>query len=260
MMKIHYLKNTFPHNKKVEKYNKKIKKLQKLQKKNNVSIGDVDVIVVGGGDGTLLKAIKQYRHLNKIFWGFNAGNVGFLMNNGFPHEYEERRQKVKSFSLIKATVHYTVDVPDGKTANLYTKSVPVTETVQAFNDIFIAELNGWIDFKCEDEDNILGNFKGSGLLISTSAGSTGMNKNNKGVILPLSSNNWVITGDKTNKRVNYVLEPNKIEVKCQSRGSITLFVDGNNQVIENVHKIVIEQGDKVKVMFGDYKKFKTRRN
>ena len=29
-------------------------------------------------------------------------------------------------------------------------------------------------------------------------------KNNKGVILPLSSNDWVITGDKTNENINYV--------------------------------------------------------
>lgn len=250
-MKIHYIENTFPHNEKIVKYNKKIKKFR------NKKIEKADVIVCGGGDGTLLKTIKRYRHLNKVFWGFNAGTVGFLMNNGFPEDYDEEKTKVKKFKLINVLVHYKLWLEDSSGNGVWTD---VAKEFQAFNDIFLAELNGWINFDCKDDDNILGEFKGSGLLISTSAGSTGMNKNNYGVVLPLSSENWVVTGDKTSKTVRYVLEPNKISVKCNSLGKISLFVDGNNQVIENVSKIEVTQGDTVKVMFGDYKKFKTRRN
>ena len=42
---------------------------------------DTDIIIVIGGDGELLHALHKYMHLNKPFYGINAGTIGFLANH-----------------------------------------------------------------------------------------------------------------------------------------------------------------------------------
>lgn len=44
------------------------------------SPGEADLILVFGGDGTMLRAIREYRHQNNYFVGIHGGTVGFLMN------------------------------------------------------------------------------------------------------------------------------------------------------------------------------------
>ena len=39
-----------------------------------------DVIIVIGGDGFMLSALKKYQKYNKPFYGMNRGSFGFLMN------------------------------------------------------------------------------------------------------------------------------------------------------------------------------------
>lgn len=56
--------------------------LSELQKSCNTSKTpeDADVIVVLGGDGTMLEALHTYHALNIPFYGMNLGTIGFLMN------------------------------------------------------------------------------------------------------------------------------------------------------------------------------------
>lgn len=205
-----------------------------------------------GGDGTLLRGIKHLRHLGKPFFGIGAGTLNFLMN---PEHEISPTAKYKIFNLIKVKVYYTweTDGVNGLT------TVPAISEFQSFNEIFISEENGWVDFDCNDDDEILGNFKGSGLIVSTAQGSTGINKNNNGVILPLSSNDWSITGDKTNRKINYVLENNDIDIKVKSRGIVNLYIDGKNNKVENISRVVLSKGDIVEVIFNKYNNFKKKR-
>jgi len=250
-MKIHYIRNEFEHNEKVKAYNAHIDGL-------GVSPSEADIFVCGGGDGTLLKAIKEYRHFRKPFWGFNAGTVGFLMNNGYIEDYADFDIKVKKFNLIKARVHYTKSVRD--MSSIFDKEVEVSEDFHAFNDIMIGgDMNSWINFNVEEKDDFFGEFKGGGLIVSTPQGSTGINRNNGGVILQLSSNLWSITGDKTNRAIEYVMKPRPIIVDVSSRAPVSVWVDGANHIIKNVSKVELSKGDSVQVMFGDYESFKKRR-
>jgi NAD kinase len=204
-----------------------------------------------GGDGTLLRAISLFRDKNKKFFGVAGGTKNFLMNSS---RRFSRNKKIKKFKLIKAKIFF-------KTADKLGNLITTIEEVQAFNDILIGgNMNSWINFDVEDKDKIIGNFNGGGVIISTPQGSTGINKNNGGVILPLSAHNWVITGDKTDKKINYVLEPRKIEIEMKSRQPVTLWVDGSNNIFENVEKVILSLGDTVEVIFNDYEKFETLRN
>jgi NAD kinase len=210
-----------------------------------------DHIRAVGGDGTLLRAIKMHKDKNKPFFGVAGGTENFLMNSN-PAILD--KVKHKKFHLIKCKVTF-------KALNKFdNKEVTITETFQAFNDVMIGgNMNSWIDFSVKDKDNIIGDFKGGGLIISTAQGSTGVNKNNNGVILPLSSKNWSVTGDKTNRKINYVLDPHKTLIKVNSRTPVTVWIDGANEIIDNVVSIVISKGDFVTVLFNSYNGFKKKR-
>lgn len=45
------------------------------------SVEEANVILVLGGDGTMIKAIRELHHHTKPFYGVNFGHVGFLLNN-----------------------------------------------------------------------------------------------------------------------------------------------------------------------------------
>ena len=220
-----------------------------------------NMILVKGGDGTLLKAIKLYRHLKKPFFGIAGGTLGFLMNTNLPHTYFPENIVTQDFSLIKVKVTYTVQVPDPKTANIYDKDITVTKEYQAFNDISLGgDMNSYIEFNILEEDNFFGSFKGGGVIVSTAQGSTGINKNNRGAILSLNSKLWSVTGDKTERDIKAVIEPHKLVINVKSRTHVSLWVDGSNEIIRNVSKVEITKGDNVELIFGDYPEFQKKRS
>ena len=57
----------------------KIKKLI-ITKINKEKIIKSNIIIVIGGDGFMLKTLKKNKKSNKLFYGINSGNYGFLMN------------------------------------------------------------------------------------------------------------------------------------------------------------------------------------
>ena len=253
--KVHYIKNEFEHNHKVVEYN------QYIKDEPYYSIEDADIIACGGGDGTLLKTINKYRHLNKPFWGVNAGTVGFLMNDDYAWKYRADEVMTKKLELIKVSVTYTTEVPDGKLGNIYDKEIKVTKEFQAFNDVMLGgNMNSWIEFTVIKADNFIGDFKGGGVIISTPQGSTGINKNNNGAILSLASKLWSVTGDKTNRKINYVIKPTETIIGVASRNPVTLWVDGATHIIQNVKEITLTVGDTVEILFGDYETFNSKRS
>lgn len=202
-----------------------------------------------GGDGTLIRAVHMFHDKNKPFFGIANGTANFLVN---PEEKVQENMTFQKFYLIKGTVTYI-----RKTFGW--KEEEVTEEFIAFNDIILGQFNAWIEFDCKHEDNILGNFMGAGLLVSTAQGSTGSNKNNNGTILPLSSKNWSVTGVQCNRNINYVIESTNLEIDVKSRGLITLCVDGSRYIYDNVKRIQIQRGDPVEVLFNNIQNFKEKR-
>ena len=51
---------------------KKILKKDPIKRKN--------IVIVIGGDGFMLETLKKNKETNKLFYGINSGNYGFLMN------------------------------------------------------------------------------------------------------------------------------------------------------------------------------------
>jgi len=227
--------------------------------KNKLIMDAGDCIIAKGGDGTILKAIYRYANLGKPFFGVAAGTVNFLMNE---EDYIDANHKVKQFDRIKVEVTYEVEPPMGvSTFYKNHRFVPVkTETFMAFNDVCIGgDMNSWIDFDIKEKDGLFGEVKGGGLIISTPQGSTGINKSNRGSVLPLTASLWSITGDKTTSEISYVIKPRKIDIVPTSRTPVTVWIDGANKIIENVTNVRISKGDKVEVIFNKWAEFIKKR-
>ena len=52
--------------------------IKKIFDKNHLKKSNI--IIVIGGDGFMLQTLKKNKKTNKLFYGINSGNYGFLMN------------------------------------------------------------------------------------------------------------------------------------------------------------------------------------
>jgi NAD kinase len=227
--------------------------------KNKTIVETDKFIIAKGGDGTLLRAIYDFADLGKPFFGSAAGTVNFLMNK---EDAPIEGAVIKDLRRIKVIIEYTKDNFEKDVQNYFDNTESKQTVFYAFNDVCISDeggMNAWIDFEIEEKDCIFGNIQGGGLIISTPQGSTGINKTNQGTILPLSSNQWSITGDKTTRNVDCVVKPRKTVITPHSRKSIIVWIDGDKAIIKNVKTITIEKGDKVQVIFNNYNEFKVKR-
>jgi len=135
-----------------------------------------DVVIVVGGDGTLLRAIHEYFPLPKSvsFVGVNQGNLGFAC------DYEIDELDSLFCDLISNNVDY-IDLNVIK-ANFEEREI------FALNEIRIE--NPFHTLACEvfvDKD-MLELFRGNGLVVSSSFGSSGYNKSLGGAVIPSNLN------------------------------------------------------------------------
>lgn len=130
-----------------------------------------DIVIVYGGDGTMLRAIREYRHQNNHFVGVHGGTVGFLMN-----ETADQVVQTDAFYFDELwMVEGEIVTEEG------------VQTVYGFNDIWIErstervlKIRLFIDGR-EVPQLILAD----GVVVSTPQGSTGYNRAARGkVILP----------------------------------------------------------------------------
>ncbi len=135
-----------------------------------------NVIVVIGGDGELLHALHNYRHLNVPFYGVNAGSIGFLMNEVTPEEFSTNLRAATE-TLIYPLEMEAVDI-HGK-----------NHSAMAFNEVSIFRLtNQAAKFRIKlDGITRMESLVADGALVSTPAGSSAYNSSAGGAIVPLGS-------------------------------------------------------------------------
>ena len=193
-----------------------------------------DIVIVLGGDGTILRVIKECAVKNVPVAGINLGHLGFLLDYN-ANDLDElidclinKNYRVENRSLIEVNCQ-------GK-------------TYLALNDIVIAkgENTKLINVTADVDSKLLDNYYCDGIIVSTPTGSTAYSMSNGGPILapnvdalivnPISSHSLhsrpVVVSDKS----TIVLKCTKLSSNCQ------LVVDGvlvekveNNQQL-NLYK------------------------
>lgn len=124
-----------------------------------------ELIIVIGGDGTMLSAIKEYKFLEIPIIGINTGSLGFLPAiqpdkiGKLIDIIENKKYKLQKYPLLKVTCK-TID-------NEIIKDY-------AFNEILIKHLEPKLmEAKIYINDKPFNYFTGDGFIISTPIGATG---------------------------------------------------------------------------------------
>jgi NAD+ kinase len=117
-----------------------------------------DIIVVIGGDGTMLRAIRQHWSDGLPFYGLNTGHLGFLLNEVHLPFWERELRRYRLPLLDVETL-----LPNGH-----------VHQEMAFNDCWIERETGqtaWIEVKINN-DVRMPRLVADGCLVSSAAGST----------------------------------------------------------------------------------------
>ena len=166
--------------------------------------GHVDVIVVLGGDGFMLRTLHEFIGDGIPFYGLNCGSVGFLMN-----DYNEE-------GLLKRLEH-AVDtiVRPLKMHAICAKGME--HEALAINEVsLLRQTRQTAAIRISIEDKIqMNELMCDGVLLSTPAGSSAYNFASGGPILPLSANLLALTpiSPFRPRRWKGALLPHDLEVK-----------------------------------------------
>ncbi|MBR7084476.1 MAG: NAD(+)/NADH kinase [Oscillospiraceae bacterium] len=121
-----------------------------------------DIVIAIGGDGTILRCVREMIGASAGLLGINTGHLGFMasletnqldeLENLFSGNYHYSKRM-----LLKAELH-----GEGKTLKFH-----------ALNDIVISGLYGKVfDFSVKADNAVIGRYRADGIICSTPTGST----------------------------------------------------------------------------------------
>jgi NAD+ kinase len=141
-----------------------------------------DVIVVLGGDGTMLEALHKTVGLDIPVYGMNRGSVGFLLNVWKPEGLMDRLARAEGVTIWPLRMQALTHEGEAREA-------------LAFNEISLFRESRYTAKVGISVDGVerLPELVCDGILVSTPAGSTAYNLSAHGPILPLSSNVLAMT-------------------------------------------------------------------
>lgn len=225
-----------PENKVALAWEKKISQwLKKKYPKIKIIKKNGKVIIVLGGDGTILEAARKYQNHGSKILGLNLGQVGFLasireekdffsgLDKFFKGQYWTAERMMLRASVIRA----------GQTVF----------TSNALNEITVQNLLGMVELDLRIDEDSMQKIRGTGVLISTATGSTGFNLSAHGPIVMPDIKCFIVTElmDHNIPSPSIVIKRNKkIELKILSfreRGLLSIAKTG-----ENVDVVLVADG------------------
>ena len=210
------------------------KSLSLLKKKyKHHTLKDANLIVVLGGDGTILSSLhKNYKKKIPIY-GMNKGNIGFLMNNFSEDNLEKRLKKSISTKLYPLKIK-TISKEGIKNELLAFNEVSLIRDSHQSAKIKI-DVNGVTkieELQCD------------GCLISTPAGSSAYNLSLRGPVVPIGAKILALTpiSPFRPRRWKGALLPNdaKITLTSKEHKKRPLRAEADFFEMKNIHKIDVE--------------------
>lgn len=214
---------------------------EKLEKKNFITDEeDYEIAIAIGGDGSFLRMVKEANFNDKcIYVGINAGTLGFAQEispdeiNELINDLENDEYKIEDIGIAQIEII----TPSSSSKQL------------ALNEIVIRDLElNTSNLKIEVENNLLENYVGDGILISTSFGSTAYNLSFGGSIVYNTFHTLQITpiAPLNNKAyrnlLNSVIIPSNKEIiitPLKRTKDLLITIDGDNNEYQKVEKINI---------------------
>src|SRR5216110_2659989 len=205
--------------------------------------GEVDLLVVVGGDGTILNVAGQLGEASPPIFGINVGSLGFLTCASSPAFREAVDCIAKGKMTFSNRALLEVVLRDSKE-----KHKPMI----ALNDAVFSrgELSRLIRLRARVNGETLTEFNADGLIIATPTGSTAYSLSAGGPILAPESGAFVITPIcphvLTNRSI-IVDEDAVIEIQVTEREyPVFVTVDGREPLrIETATHVEIKKSDRV---------------
>jgi NAD+ kinase len=180
----------------------------------------VDLCIVLGGDGTILRALRRYAGTEVPVFAVNFGDIGFLATIE-PEELADGVQRAfeGAFELLRLPAI----VLDGVGGHM--------KIERAFNDVAIhrkvGERVAEIAYVLDGEE--LGSVRCDGLVVATPAGSTGYNLANGGPVMAWGVEGFVVSfiaPHSLTARTLVAAPRDRLEIHNRSREALDVSVDG----------------------------------
>jgi NAD+ kinase len=178
---------------------------------------DVELCIVLGGDGTILRALRRYAGTGVPVFAINFGEIGFLATIE-PEHIEDgiRRALTGDYELLRLPA-ITLELPTGKHA--------------AINDVAIhrkvGERVAELAYALDGEE--AGSVRCDGLVVATPAGSTGYNLANGGPVMAWGVAGFVVSfiaPHSMSARALVVAPDDRMTIYNRSREPLDVAVDG----------------------------------
>jgi NAD+ kinase len=178
---------------------------------------EVELCLVLGGDGTILRALQRYANTGVPVFAVNFGEIGFLATIE-PEELEEgiRRALSGEFELLRLPA-IILRTPEGEEI--------------AINDVAIhrkiGERVAELAYAIDGEE--VGSVRCDGLVVATPAGSTGYNLANGGPVMAWGVEGFVVSfiaPHSLTARTLVVAPGDPLEIYNRSREALDVSVDG----------------------------------
>lgn len=207
---------------------------------------DVEGIIVLGGDGTLLRAAREYLELDIPMIGVNLGTLGYLAEV----EQDQIDSALDSLIMDKYEVESRMML-SGKAIIAGQES----ESMVALNDIVINRQGALhvINFKIYVNGQLLSTYSADGIIISTPTGSTAYNLSAGGPIVEPRARLIMLTPVCShalgNNRTIILSEDDIIDVeigeyKPDEKQEVSASFDGR-------HPVSLNEGDKIRILRSD---------
>ena len=214
-----------------------------------------EIVICIGGDGTFLRAIHQYEHILDLiqFVGLHTGTLGFLTDYScdeferFLYDLLHNEPQLEQSPLLKITLEYK----NGNKKNVYSfNECRIESSIRTLNlDLFI-------------DNEFFEHTTGSGICVSTQAGSTAVNRALQGAvidsglnviqlceILPIAHRNH------HSLRNPYIMKSDReLRVECENLEAAFLYYDYLMEDLRNVSCIYISTSQK-KVRFARFRPY-----
>ena len=221
--------------------NKKSSNIKKLllKKIKTSQFKKENLIIVIGGDGFMLQALKKNKNSKKNFYGINSGNYGFLMNKFSSKEIIKNLSKANLVSISPLEMIV-------KNKNNQTKrSIAINEVSVLRQSRQAASLS--IN---HGSKKIIKELVSDGVLVSTPAGSTAYNLSVHGPILSLNSKKLSISPISAFRprrwKGKIVSDRSKIVIKNLNPKKRPISAVADNIEVRNAKNIIIKTNQKIK--------------
>lgn len=183
---------------------------------------DPDFVMVLGGDGMMLKAIRNHWRKRLPFFGINAGNLGFLMNapeQVFSEDFPPNDIIFRQLPLL----FIEMETPEGQ-----------IKTAYAFNDAWVerkTSQSAWLNVEVNGVERIP-KLVSDGLLVATAAGSTAYARSMGASPLLADTPAWLLVGSNVMEPAQWksalLSSDSQISVTnlSEEKRPIIAFVDG----------------------------------